>query len=92
MMDTALNARDVTLADLLDRVFDRGVVLTGDITISVAGVDLVSLRLSVLLASVERAAELGMTTVASTGRLLPETGYGDSFSEGRIRTLECHVS
>jgi hypothetical protein len=45
------------LADLLNRVLDRGVVLGGDVTLSVAGVDLVFLRLSALLTSVATARE-----------------------------------
>jgi hypothetical protein len=43
---------EVTLLELLDRVLDKGVVLTGDITLSVANVDLVYVGLRVLLASV----------------------------------------
>lgn len=42
---------DVTLLDLVDRVLNKGVVLTGDITLSVADVDLVYVGLRVLLAS-----------------------------------------
>jgi hypothetical protein len=41
--------RDITLVELLDRVVDHGVVLAGDITISVADVDLIYLGLRVLI-------------------------------------------
>ena len=58
MSDAALRAQEATLLDLLDRVIDQGVVLAGDITISVAGVDLIYLGLRVLLAPVERLPEL----------------------------------
>jgi hypothetical protein len=44
---------DVTLLELLDRALDKGVVLTGDITLSVANVDLVYVGLRLLLTSVE---------------------------------------
>jgi hypothetical protein len=44
--------QDVTLLELVDRVLNKGVVLTGDITLSVADVDLVYVGLRVLLASV----------------------------------------
>ena len=44
--------QQVTLIELVDRVLNRGVVLSGDITLSVAGVDLVYVGLRVLLASV----------------------------------------
>jgi hypothetical protein len=43
---------EVTLLELVDRVLNKGVVLSGDITLSVAGVDLVYVGLRVLLASV----------------------------------------
>jgi hypothetical protein len=48
---TALVAEDITLLDLVDRVLNKGVVLTGDVTLSVADVDLVYVGLRVLLAS-----------------------------------------
>jgi gas vesicle structural protein len=44
--------QQITLLELVDRVLNKGVVLTGDITLSVAGVDLVYVGLRVLLASV----------------------------------------
>ena len=44
--------QDVTLIELVDRVLNKGVVLAGDITLSVADVDLVYVGLRVLLASV----------------------------------------
>ena len=47
--------KEVTLLELLDRVLDKGVVLTGDITLAVADVDLVYVGLRVLLSSVETA-------------------------------------
>lgn len=42
----------VTLVDLVDRVLGAGVVLTGDVTLAVADIDLVYVGLRVLLASV----------------------------------------
>lgn len=58
MNDLSARMDEVTLLDLLDRVIDNGVVLAGDVTISVADVDLVYLGLRVLLAPVERLPEL----------------------------------
>jgi len=46
---------ELTLLELLDRVLDKGVVLSGEVTLSVADVDLVYLGLRVLLSSVEAA-------------------------------------
>jgi gas vesicle structural protein len=49
---SAAAQQDVTLLELVDRVLNKGVVLTGDVTLSVADVDLVYVGLRVLLASV----------------------------------------
>lgn len=43
----------LVLGDLLNHVLDRGVVLTGEVTISVANIDLVRVGLSVVIAAVE---------------------------------------
>lgn len=48
-----IKSRDVTLLEVLDRVLNKGVVISGDIVISVADVDLIYLGLKVLLSSVE---------------------------------------
>lgn len=58
MSDAAVRVQEATLVDLLDRVIDNGVILAGDVTISVADVDLIYLGLRVLLAPVERMPEL----------------------------------
>ena len=47
--------RRITLCETLDRVLNKGVVLAGEIIISVADIDLVYLNVQVLLASVETA-------------------------------------
>ena len=49
-----LDAPDSTLLDLLDRLLDKGVMATGDVTLGVAGVDLIYLRLSALLCAADR--------------------------------------
>jgi len=44
--------QQITLVELVDRVLNKGVVLSGDVVLSVAGIDLVYVGLRVLLASV----------------------------------------
>jgi hypothetical protein len=44
--------REVALVDLLDRLLGAGVVLSGDVVISLAGIDLVEVRLHALVTSV----------------------------------------
>jgi gas vesicle structural protein len=52
VLDRPALEHDVTLVELVDRVLNKGVVLSGDIMLSVAGVDLVYVGLRVLLTSV----------------------------------------
>lgn len=53
----ALPDEQLTLLDLVDRLLNRGVVLVGEVTISVAGVDLIYLGLNVILTAVETAVQ-----------------------------------
>ena len=48
------------LADILERVLDRGVVIAGDITISLVEIELITVKLRLVIASVERAREIGI--------------------------------
>ena len=45
---------DATLLELVDHVLNKGVVVSGDVMLSIAGVDLVYLRLSALLCAADR--------------------------------------
>lgn len=48
------------LADILERVLDKGIVIAGDISISLVGVELLSIKIRLLIASVDKAAEIGI--------------------------------
>lgn len=58
-------SRDLVLLDLLDRALDKGVVISGDLIISVADVDLIYVGLNVLLSSVERLEQMRSHAVAA---------------------------
>ncbi len=55
--------RSSSLCELLDRVLNTGVVVVGEIVISVAGVDLIYLNLQLLLTSVETARGSRLTLI-----------------------------
>jgi len=59
--------RDITLLEILDRALNKDVVISGDIVISVADVDLVYLGLKVLLSSVETMEKLRGAPFAEAG-------------------------
>jgi len=52
--DRVLQPEDATVLDLLDHLLNRGVMLNADVTMGVAGIDLIYLRLSSLLCAADR--------------------------------------
>ncbi|MBI2267617.1 MAG: gas vesicle protein [Armatimonadetes bacterium] len=54
------NTNTTNLADILERVLDKGVVIAGDISISIADVQLLNIKLRLLIASVDKAKEMGI--------------------------------
>ena len=52
--DQVLDAPDATVLDLLDHLLNKGVMLNADVTLGVAGIDLIYLRLSAMLCAADR--------------------------------------
>ena len=52
--------QSTNLADILERVLDKGIVIAGDISISLADVELLNIKVRLLVASVERAMSMGI--------------------------------
>ena len=48
------------LGDILERVLDKGVVIAGDVSISLVGIELLTIRLRLIVASVDKAVEMGI--------------------------------
>ena len=57
-MRHATNATN--LADILERVLDKGIVIVGDIKIQIADVDLLTIKIRLMIASVDKAMEMGI--------------------------------
>ncbi len=49
-----------SLADILERVLDKGIVIAGDISVSVGSTELLTIRIRLLVSSVDKAKELGI--------------------------------
>ena len=78
-------AERVALVDLLDRVLAEGVVVTGDITLSIADVDLVKVSLRGLLASVSALGEpLVEETVPQEETVAEESAVRDTVVRGTV--------
>jgi hypothetical protein len=60
-LDAALaRPEPANLADVLERVLDKGIVIAGDIRVDLMGIELLTVRLRLLVASVDRAREMGI--------------------------------
>lgn len=82
------------LADILERVLDRGVVIAGDVSISLVGVELLTIRLRLLIASVEKAQEMGIdwwttdpTLTSQANKLVEE----NATLKARLAALEARI-
>ncbi|RYJ29100.1 putative gas vesicle synthesis protein [Streptomyces sp. L-9-10] len=51
--------QSANLADILERVLDKGIVIAGDIQINLLDIELLTIKLRLLVASVDRAKEMG---------------------------------
>ena len=60
MTDELATRAGSSLADVLERVLDKGVVIVGDISVSVVDVELLTLRVRLFVASAQTAQEMGM--------------------------------
>jgi hypothetical protein len=55
-----LNHRSSGLVDVLDRVLDKGLAIAGDIRISLAEVELLTIRIRLIVCSIDKAQEIGL--------------------------------
>lgn len=55
-----IGRRDLSLVDLLDRILEKGVVINGDITVSIGSVELLSVKINLVIASLETAKRYGL--------------------------------
>jgi len=78
------------LADILERVLDKGIVIAGDIQINLLDIELLTIKLRLLIASVDRAKEMGIDwweTEPSLQRLGPGEDQGGGRLERENREL-----
>ena len=74
------------LADVLERVLDKGIVIAGDIEIRLLDIELLTVRLRLLVASADKAKEMGIDWWEGDPFL--SRGNGDKALEERLRRLE----
>lgn len=71
------------LADILERVLDKGIVIAGDIKIQLADIDLLNIKIRLLVASVDKAMEMGINWWQQDSYLSSKTTKADIEQENR---------
>ena len=80
-----------TLFDVLERVLDKGVVITGDIKIKLVDVELLTIQLRLLIASVDKARELGIAWWEHNLDYLPNDNEVKNLQD-RVAELESRLA
>ncbi len=84
-LDTRPNSTN--LAELLERILDKGIVIAGDISISLVDIELLTIKLRLLIASVDKAREIGVNWWESdpwlSGRQTQQRAVGQGSDGGK---------
>ncbi len=83
-----------SLADVLERVLDKGIVIAGDISVSVANTELLNIRLRLLISSVDKAREIGINWWENNPHFSAQTQNlleSNRQLQERIETLETEL-
>ncbi|PKW15570.1 gas vesicle protein [Saccharopolyspora spinosa] len=88
---TSTQPQSANLADILERVLDKGIVIAGDIQVNLLDIELLTIKLRLVVASVERAREMGIDWWEHDPTL--SSGHRDLVEENRslrsqVRELE----
>ena len=82
-----------TLADVLERVLDKGIIIAGDIRVKLVDIELLSIQIRLVICSVDKAQEMGMDWWVNNPIFRREEDYGKLASslasmEERMARLE----
>ncbi|MEI8004951.1 MAG: gas vesicle protein [Bacteroidota bacterium] len=93
MAEMTHSLQATNLADILERVLDKGIVIAGDIKIQIADIDLLTIKIRLLVASVDKAMEMGINwwqedTYLSTKAREKELMQQQDALELRLQKLE----
>jgi hypothetical protein len=86
-----ITARPPGLVDVLDRILDKGLVIAGDVKISLANVELLTLQIRLLICSIDKAEQIGLNWWRYDRNLAPAGGYSKEQAarlEQRVADLE----
>lgn len=77
--------RSTGLVDVLDRVLDKGLVVAGDIRVSLAEVELLTIRIRLLVCSIDKAEEIGLDWWRHDPHLAVGAASSEALEAARLR-------
>src|SRR5271154_3844966 len=77
----AHSVHSATLADVLERVLDKGLVIAGDIKIKLVDIELLTIQIRLVVASVDKAREMGLDWWTTNSNFSPNLPAPDAQSE-----------
>lgn len=80
------STQSTTLADLLERVLDKGIVIAGDIRVNLVQVELLTIQLRLIICSMDKASEMGMDWWVNNPAFSRQTGT--HLNSDRLTELE----
>jgi cell division protein FtsB len=86
-----ITARPPGLVDVLDRILDKGLVIAGDIKVSLANVELLTLQIRLLVCSIDKAEQIGLNWWRYDSNLTTRAATAEAENEElreRVATLE----
>src|ERR1700733_7083097 len=81
-----ITARPPGLVDVLDRILDKGLVIAGDIKISLANVELLTLQIRLLVCSIDKAEQIGLDWWRYDKNLAPGSSKSLTLENEKLQT------
>ena len=97
MEGRGIRSQSATLVDILDRILDKGLVVAGDVRITLANVELITIKIRLLICSIDKAEQIGLNwwrsdrELSAAGRRQLDAGEVERL-EKRIAQLEREVA
>jgi hypothetical protein len=82
------SVQSTNLADLLERVLDKGVVIAGDIKIKLVDVELLTIQLRLVICSVDKAKEMGIDWWVNNAAFSPKAKASQELPDGSFARIE----
>ena len=85
-------APSTSIIDILDRVLDKGLVVAGDISISLANVELLTIRIRLLVCSIDKAEQIGLNWWRYDRNLVSPGSTPSVDGSSEVQKLEARIA